>query len=225
MNKNEQLIQIRNRKIGALMCDARSAARRSQAECALVMGVTPEEYDPFEKGITSPSLPQLEIMAYYLGIPLEQFWSNKTVSDKKGPDAAKNELLKRLRDRIIGVKLRQSRDQANFTISQLSALTSISEDAIKAYELGQEPVPLPELEILSKALELRIETLFDRNGPIGSWRSEQEAVKKFLELSPEIQSFVCLQVNRPYLQLAMKFSEMSVEKLRVVAESLLEITY
>jgi transcriptional regulator with XRE-family HTH domain len=225
MNKNEQLIQIRNRKIGALMCDARITARRSLAECAAAMGVTPEEYDQYEKGMAAPSLPQLEIMAYYFGIPLEQFWSSKTLSAKKEQDSPKNEQLKRLRDRIIGVKLRQSRDQANLTIKQLSALTSVNEESIKEYELGQASVPLPELEILSKALELRIETLFDRHGPIGSWRSEQESVKKFLELPPDIQTFVCLQVNRPYIQLAMKLSELAVEKLRIVAESLLEITY
>jgi hypothetical protein len=48
---------------------------------------------------------------------------------------------------------------------------------------------------------------------------------KFLELPPEIQQFVCKPVNRPYLELAMRLSELNAEKLRAVAEVLLEITY
>ena len=40
----------------------------------------------------------------------------------------------------------------------------------------------------------------------------------------DIQNFVCQPVNRPYLELAMKLSSMSREKLRSVAEGLLDIT-
>ena len=37
--------------------------------------------------------------------------------------------------------------------------------------------------------------------------------------------FVCKPVNRPYLELAMKLSGMSTDKLRSVAEDLLDITF
>jgi len=47
----------------------------------------------------------------------------------------------------------------------------------------------------------------------------------FQNLPPEIQSFIVKPTNRPYLDLAIKLSEMSVEKLRSIAEGLLEITY
>ena len=39
-----------------------------------------------------------------------------------------------------------------------------------------------------------------------------------------MQAFLCQVVNRPYLELAMKLSEMSKERLRSVAEGLLDIT-
>jgi hypothetical protein len=39
-----------------------------------------------------------------------------------------------------------------------------------------------------------------------------------------MQEFACKPVNRPYLELAMKLSNMSTEKLRSVAEDLLDIT-
>ena len=39
-----------------------------------------------------------------------------------------------------------------------------------------------------------------------------------------MQQFVSKPVNQPYLELAQRLSEMSVERLRSVAEGLLEIT-
>ncbi len=54
---------------------------------------------------------------------------------------------------------------------------------------------------------------------------QQKAVQDFLQLPPELQNFVSKPVNRPYLELAMKLSSMSTDKLRSVAEDLLEITF
>jgi hypothetical protein len=53
----------------------------------------------------------------------------------------------------------------------------------------------------------------------------EEAVQHFLEMPAELREFVALPVNRPYLELAMKLSNMSRDKLRSVAENLLDITY
>jgi hypothetical protein len=49
-------------------------------------------------------------------------------------------------------------------------------------------------------------------------------MQNFAELSPELQDFLSKPINRPYLELAQRLSEMDVEKLRAVAEGLLEIT-
>ena len=52
----------------------------------------------------------------------------------------------------------------------------------------------------------------------------EETVHNFLEMPMELREFVALPVNRPYLELAMKLSNMSTDKLRSVAEDLLDIT-
>jgi hypothetical protein len=49
-------------------------------------------------------------------------------------------------------------------------------------------------------------------------------MQHFAELSPELQDFISKPINRPYLEIAQRLGEMSVEKLRAVAEGLLEIT-
>jgi len=40
----------------------------------------------------------------------------------------------------------------------------------------------------------------------------------------ELQEFILKPVNQPYLELAQKLSQMSVDKMRDVAEGLLDIT-
>lgn len=227
MSTKDQIVTIRSRKLGVLLFDARSSARRSVEECAAVMAVAPERYSAYEQGSTAPSLPELEALAFFLDIPLEHFWSSTALSEKTAAPGINRqaERLLRLRHRIIGTYLRLGRSKANLSTRELAEKTGVDENQIKAYELGEQSVPLPELEILAQALGMRIEEFFDQSGPIGKWRSDQQSVRQFLDLPPELQQFVCRPVNRPYLDLAMRLSELSVEKLRAVAEGLLEITY
>jgi len=95
---------------------------------------------------------------------------------------------------------------------------------VKSYELGERPIPIPELEGLLGILNGRVEVFFDETGPIGLWMKQQKAMHDFLLLPPELQTFVCKPVNRPYLELALTLSGLSTEKLRSVAEGLLDIT-
>ena len=226
MNKQQQLIQIRTRKLGLLMLDARTSRRRTVEETAHAIGVTPEQLQSYEKGSQSPSLPVMEALAFYLDIPLEQFWGSTSLSEKTEEETfQQNERLRQIRDRIIGASLRMHRTQLNFSLHELSSATSIPEEMLRKYELSEVSVPLPELELLAKTFDIRLEEFFDQKSVIGKWRAQQMAIHQFLALPPELQDFVCKSVNQPYLQLASRLSELSVEKLRGIAESLLEITF
>lgn len=226
MDKRELQLQIRARKLGVLILDARLASRRSVEECAHAMNVTVEEYTAYEKGLKSPSLPQVEALAFALNIPYQHFWSSEALSEKPQKDALeKIAQLIQLRNRIIATRIRMERSRLNLTIPQMAEKSGISEESLKVYESGAQTIPSPELENIAAALSMRMEDFFDQSGPIGKWRSEQESIQNFLQLSDEVQRFVSKPVNQPYLSLAMRLSDLSVEKLRAVAEGLLEITY
>jgi transcriptional regulator with XRE-family HTH domain len=218
-------IAIRTRKLGVLIRDARLAARRTVTETAKAIGITPAFLRAYEGGRKAPSLPELEVLAYYLDLPIRHFWSSEALSD----DAARTEpldlvKLAALRHRIIGTLLRQKRLQASISLKGLSAETGIPQGRLKAYELGERAIPLPELEVILTILGGRVEAFFDQSGPIGKWMNEQETVDEFMQLPPELRAFVCMPVNRPYLELARNLSHLSTEKLRSVAEGLLDIT-
>jgi transcriptional regulator with XRE-family HTH domain len=224
MDKKTQ-ITIRTKKLGVLIRDARLSARRTIKECADAIGITSGIFRAYEEGRRAPSLPELETLVYYLDLPIDHFWSREIKSNAPLPietlDLSK---LQAVRQRKIGALLRQERTTASISVRNLAQETGVSGARIKAYELGERPIPLPELELLVATLGGRVESFFDRSGPIGQWLTNEEAIQNFLELPDELRQFAAQPVNRPYLELAMKLSSMSKEKLRSVAEDLLDIT-
>lgn len=218
-------ITLRSKKLGILIRDARLASRRSVKDCASAINVTTGIFKAYEEGRKAPSLPELETLVYYLELPIDHFWSNESISD--APDRVSELDLPRLtglRDRMIGALLRQERMNASLSMKSVAEQSGISTRRLKNYELGERPIPLPELEVLLHLLGGRIETFFDQGGPIGLWITQQKSVQQFLDMPVELQNFVCQPINRPYLDLARKLSEMSTDKLRSVAEDLLDIT-
>jgi transcriptional regulator with XRE-family HTH domain len=226
MSNHQQLLQIRNKKLGLLIIDARRSLRRSVEECAEAIGVSPEQFQAFEKGTHAPSLPQLELLALFFNVPVEHFWGKRTLLETgRAQSLEEKGRLALLRNRVIGANLRMARNTANLSDMELAARSGISVAELKRYESGEVSIPLPELEILAGILDIPIDRFYDQHGPIGKWRVQQGSMQKFLDLPPDIQQFVAKPVNRPYLELAMRLSDLSAEKLRAVAEVLLEITY
>ena len=222
---NNAQFTIRAKKLGLLIRDARIAERRSIKECADAISITAAQLRAYEEGRRAPSLPELETLVYYLKLPIKRFWGSETLSgEPEIPETVDTAQLLSLRQRMIGALLRQERNKVNVSLRHLSKETGISSSRLNAYELGERAIPLPELEAIVAVMGVRIDVFFDQNGPVGQWMTGQRGMEKFLELPEELQNFVCQPVNRPYVELAMKLSSMSREKLRAVAEGLLDIT-
>jgi transcriptional regulator with XRE-family HTH domain len=224
MDTKSQLT-IRTKTLGLLIRDARLASRRSVQECAQALGIRKSVFRDYEEGLKAPSLPELEILVYFLDLPIDHFWSREIKSEAPPrTDRLDLQRLMAIRQRKIGALLRQERLKSSISIRNLANQTGIASSRIKAYELGERPIPLPELEVLVRTLGGRIETFFDRHGPVGQWMISEESIKQFLQMPIELREFIAMPVNRPYLELAMKLSTMSRDKLRSVAEDLLDIT-
>lgn len=219
-------ITIRAKKLGILIRDARMASRRSTKECAAAINVTNGTFRAYEVGRKAPSLPELETLVYFLELPIDHFWSNESLSDNPAPiEDLDLPRLTELRHRMIGALLRQERLNASLSMKSVAEQSGITTHKLKKYEMGERPIPLPELEVFLKILGGRIETFFDQGGPIGQWMLQQKAIQHFLELPPELQAFVSQPINKSYLELARKLSDMSTDKLRSVAEDILDITF
>jgi transcriptional regulator with XRE-family HTH domain len=224
MTINPVLKIIRAKKLGVLIRDARVKSGKTIEECAQAMGISADELTAIEFGERPATLPELEILAYYLEVPLDHFWGNqvlKTDGDEKSFDP---EEIKQIRQNAIGALIRKARIEAVLSEEELADKAGIPVTTLQSYEQGEVSIPLPELEILSLVLNNSVANFEDQEGLMGSWFVEQRNMREFLVLPKELQEFIGKPVNRPYLDLAIKLSELKVERLRALAEGLLEIT-
>jgi len=216
---------IRAKKLGVLIRDARLKAGETMKDCGEIIGATGRTISKYEDGEKSPSLPELEVLAYYLDIPLDQFWGKETRSSQNPLDALGDvEQRLELRDRTIGLNLRKAREEKDMSMREVADKLDITTYRLKSYEQGKFSTPLPVLEQFADIYGLDLDKLRVSKGPIAEWTKEKEAIEGFVKLPAELQQFVTKPVNRPYLNIARQLSEMSVDKLRAVAEGLLEIT-
>lgn len=122
--------------------------------------------------------------------------------------------------------MRQARLEAGISQKELAKVVGCSTSRISAYEHGERPIPLAELELLAQYLQLPLEHfLDDQEGPVGEWHRQQEVRRRLRELPREVQEFVVQPVNIKYLEVAMRLAEIPAGGLRAIAEGLLDITY
>lgn len=221
---DQEAIALRNRMIGVLLRDARIRAGRTKQECAHLLGVPVSTITAYEEGRKPISLPELEALAFFLDVPVQHFWDYDAQLLSEASPPPVEEILA-LRHRVIGALLQQARKEAGKSRKELAQRLGCSVGRIAAYERGERPIPMAELELLARALNRPIEYFLDSSGPIGEWEATQRAFRMFRQLPPDIQEFVSRPINRSYLEVAMKLAEMPAGALRQIAEGLLEITY
>ncbi|MCX8061267.1 MAG: helix-turn-helix transcriptional regulator [Anaerolineales bacterium] len=225
MKIDPRSIAIRGRKLGVLLRNARQAAHKELNESATILGVSPSIIEAYEMGELSPSLPHLEALAEFYNVPLAHFWGNELLpTDQKNLSPEQIDLIRQIRQRVIGVLLRKSRQERGLSLEEVAEQVGIEPAQLEQYEFGEEAIPLPILEALAIVLQLKINVFFDKERIQRDLSVMDQDWKAFQTLPEELRSFICKPINRPYLDVAKRLSEMSVEKLRAVAEGLLEIT-
>jgi transcriptional regulator with XRE-family HTH domain len=221
----EVAITLRAKKLGILIKDARSIAGKTLKECGEAVGVSGSTISSYERGNSSPSLPELEMLSYFLGVPIQRFWKEIILSNEETLlDQLEIEHALVIRNRQIGSILQNARENLDLTYEEITEKTGITYGRMKRFETGDSPVPLPELELLSNELGITMGEFFESETEIGKWITSQESISKFAELPVELQAFVTKPVNIPYLEIAQKLSHFSADQLRTIAENLLEIT-
>jgi transcriptional regulator with XRE-family HTH domain len=217
------LDQTRAKILGDLIRDARLRAGRSVADCARTLAISEEKFEQAETGEYTPALPDLEVLAMYLNVPMSHFWGNESVDI---PTKTDYESFVKIRQRIIGALLRRARIQSKRSIEDTAGYLGVNAEQIQKYESGATAVPLFDLEKLGKYLGVTMDYFADEaRGPLAEHEALQKMQKRFNDLPPEIRQFVIEPINLSYVQIAMRLSELDVKRLRNIAEGLLDITF
>jgi transcriptional regulator with XRE-family HTH domain len=209
--------------LAELVQKAREYARRETAECAQALGISNADYEKAEAGEYPLSLPELEALAMFLNVPMGYFWGSEELSNNQ-PTSYEDFIT--LRQRVIGVLLKQRRLRARQSLEDLANTLEVDTITITAYESGDVAIPYLHLEQLSRALDVTVTHFVDEeHGPLARHEAEQRMLKQFAVLSPELQVFITKPGNESYLETAKKIGDMDVQKLRDLAASILDITF
>lgn len=222
---HDEAFRIRAKMIGVLLRDARQNAGRSLSDVATVLRVSPERVEAWEYGDDAPSLPQLEIVAYFLGVPVSHFWSTSTFESEEveHDDSAQVE-YQAIRDRMIGVLLRQAREDMRLSLDELSAASGLPAERLEQYELGDRPLPMNELSALASALRQSMRYFLETSSYIGDFLALREEWQRFAEMPEELRRFAANPLHVGFIEIAMQLSQMPTDRLRRVGESILNIT-
>jgi transcriptional regulator with XRE-family HTH domain len=216
--------RLRARVVGVLLRDAREHARRTQAECAALLHVDIALIAAWEYGDDTPSLPQLELLANYLDVPVSHFWGTATLQSAQAEQAqARHEYLV-LRDRIIGVMLRQAREAANMTIDMLAERCGLTVEQVEQYELGEVSIPMHILTVAANGVNKNVSYFLESGSAIGEWLAMREMWQQFAELPQELKRFVSNPRHSGFIEIARMFSQMPTDQLRKIGEAFLDIT-
>jgi transcriptional regulator with XRE-family HTH domain len=219
---DEQSRTLRGKILGALLRDARLDSGKSMKELGEMIGSSYSTISSFEHGRKSFSLPELELLAYHLDVPLKHFLDPSTESLADEPKFEPTIMIE-LRDRMIGAMLRKRRNELSYSIREVAERTDMPPSRISAYERGQRSIPLPDLESLLIVLEHSIDEYIDKDGPIGIWHRNQEAFEQFRELPADLRQFFSDPDHLTYLKLARELSRLNASDLRSISATLEEV--
>ena len=225
--KKPEALAIRRKITGVLLQGARLRAGKSKSECAQAIGVATYTITRFENGLSDISLPQLELLAFAWGVSASSFFNSdeqtKLVTEERELPA---ERVVELRQRIIGVLLRKARTEAGQSKKDVAKVAGVGTTMLTYYESGDRPIPLSKLQEMAEYLKLPVTYFLDEGvGRIGEREQLHNQFERFSDLPVDVREFVSHYINLPYIRVAMRLSSMETDRIRSVAEGLLDITY
>lgn len=216
--------KLRGKMLGVLLRDARVAAARSIEDCARLLRLEPAVVEAWEYGDAVPSLPQLEMLAYYLDVPISHFWGMETLESNRRSQVDVQEEYMNLRHRMVGALLRQAREEANMTVETLADAAHLSSQNLHYYEYGELPIPMHELSVLAGLVNRNVSYFLESSGQIGELLANRENWKHFNDLPDDLRAFAANPLNIGFIEIALAFSQMPNDKLKRIAVSMLDIT-
>lgn len=216
-----QSLRLRAKMFGVLMRDARIAARRSIDDVSRHLRLSPHTVEAWELGEEVASLPQVELLAFFLDVPVSHFWSIKTIESVRRT-SPQEEFLE-IRNRVVGLMMRQAREEIGMSLADLATYTDLEADLLEAYEMGQ-PIPFNELAVIASGIQRSMTYFLETSSQIGDILSSREKWKHFNNLPHELREFAANPQNIGFIEIALAFSRMSADTLKSIAVSMLDIS-
>ena len=203
----------------------RKAKRRSIHDCARILGVSKETYHSIEKGDMPISLPELELLAIYLGENPSEFISSDQKSQLKSAylnDDIRPQFIK-IREKMLRALISLERESRSITLEEIQQATQIPLEMLQAYENGASPMPVEDLIKVCAFLEIPIDTLHEPVWPVVTF---SRSVQPEEDWQPEFEQYDSLSepaLDAPYSDILKAFQKVPKQDQAYIAKYLLEI--
>lgn len=203
--------------------EVRKIKQRNIHDCAAFLNISKEDYLHFEQGSELLSLPEIELLALFLGVSPSIFfkpdhWENKKLGlldDHIQPQ------FTNLRHKMILARITDELRNKSLTPEKILEETDISPTDLNDYLSGEKSIPLDLLLKISKVLDLTEEDLI---GPAWLGRPDENLPKSQnnwqWEYSP--QGFQENPEDSIYGQLILALQQLSKKDQAEMAKVLLE---
>lgn len=226
VDPDSRKVLLRRKILGVKIQHARNRAGLNPKEVGRALSISTDLLSEIELGQRDVTLPQLEVMALLFNIPVVYFLTDDPIEEVRWDFPTVEAMA--LRQRIIGVLLRQARMEAGRSPEELAEKLNVPVNQVIDYEFGKQAISLSQLEMAAEYLNISIGHFIDQ-GISPNHRGERattlDEIAQFSQLPAEVRQFLLNPANLLYLNIAMRLSGLSAETLRNLAEGLLEITY
>ena len=216
-----QTAVLQRKIIGVLILAAREKARRTVAQVAQQLSVTPARMRQYERGTRDISLPELEILSLYLETPLSFLVDGGgTAIREESPNPPTLDAI-RARRVQLGAKLKQARLAAGKTKKDCADILGHGVALIGRYERGLSDIPLSELQVLAQLLNVNHFYFVEQQASPDA--DGLAALERLARLPKDVRAFVLDSTSLPYLRMAMKFGDLPTDRLKELGEIMLVV--
>ncbi len=219
-----EVYAIRAHMLGVLVRDAREASGFSVAELAQAVDASPETVQSWEYGEAVPSLPQVELLAYVLQIPISHFWGGETFAEQRSKRTIDAMEYSIVRSRMIGLMVATLRQQRNMELGPVAEAVGVTPEELQAYEMGDAEIPMTVMVTLASTLGVSLSHFLDGSGRVGEFIEFQQMTELFAKMPDDVREFLAVPSNEAYIRVAMSLAHIPTESLRSLAEGLIDIT-
>lgn len=203
----------------------RKSMQMSLHDCARLLGTTTKRYLAFEQGEEALSLPELEILAYYFGIPLIECLEGQANSSMRFSllKVEKRTAYIHLREKWIRSRINLEIKNKGLKLEELAEVLGVSIEKLTKYRNGDLPIPLNHLQTISAHFKIPLEAFLPEldNNNLRDQLSFQHAAGQWNPEFPS-QNNVLLNNDLTYDQLLAALREIPKEDQAELAKALLK---
>lgn len=202
----------------------RKSKRRSIHDCATILGLSKETYHGIEKGTTPITLPELELLAIFLGENPSDIIADNQLPPSKSTflkDDVRPQFLK-IREKMLRALIAFEREKRSLTLENIQQATHITLATLQAYDNGTSPMPIDDLIKISAFLEIPLDSLHE---PIWPTKTESLSIPTSDNWQPEFSLTNPDEApitEDPYADILHALKKVSKEDQAFIAKYLLE---